>query len=135
MLTRRRVRCTTALALMSVAVALGACQPEELTCVGTGGNGLMIRVEDAASRQNLDSLSSGRIDRLTPPVASAEGPLWPVRGAQHPARTLETDVWQGTYRITVSSPGYRTEQVTVDVRSRTGCIGEIPVVVRLTRVP
>jgi hypothetical protein len=118
---------------MLIGAGLAACAPEDVTCAGTGTDGLQVRVEDAVTRQYLDSLSTGRIDRLTPPVASAEGPMWPPFGSQHPARILGTDVIQGTYRITVTSPGYRTEQVTVDVRSRTGCIGAVPVLVRLTR--
>lgn len=133
MLTREVSRIASAVMLSLTLGGLTSCQSEDVTCAGTGTDGLQIRVEDAATRQSIDSLSTGRIERLTSPVASAEGPLWPPFGSQHPARVLETDVRQGTYRITVNSPGYRTEQVTVEVTSRTGCVGAVPVVVRLTR--
>jgi hypothetical protein len=120
------------LLLVGCLSAVGACSSEEVTCAGTGSDGIQLSVSDASSGQSLDSLSTGRIERLTSPRASAEGPLWPPFGVQHPTRVLQTDVIAGEYRITVTAPGYRTEQVTVEVRNPSGCIGGVPVRIRLT---
>ncbi|MCU0647260.1 MAG: hypothetical protein MUF00_04660 [Gemmatimonadaceae bacterium] len=94
---------------------------------------MTLRVVEAGTLRSLDSVALARIDRLTPPTASAEGPV--SRGNPNNPVDAVMAFRTGTYRITVSAPGFVSAQTTADVQPINGCVPSVPVVVTLRPTP
>ena len=91
---------TVALLLTSLTL-LSACHPECLSLAGSLG--VQVRVVDAATQQSLDRSATVTAERLTQPQQVRTGALL----SPNDVNPLSITQTEGSYRITVSVPGYR----------------------------